>query len=163
MCKYYFEISFGSGNRFLHRDSAARRLRRFRSGCCALRFPPLLPILRRKFFTAVFGIILFQVAWENPICQSLDCLSTIRRGRDFGEIFGAGERLGALKANPRAFALEIPAFRRCTRSAAVIAFGRPLLRLPSADMTAEMVAFVGGCDIGLQIRGAFCMPSCFES
>lgn len=58
MSRNYFSIiSLGDGRRFLHRDSAAILLRRFRSGCCADLRPPLLPILRRKFFTV--GGVLF--------------------------------------------------------------------------------------------------------
>jgi hypothetical protein len=65
----------------------------------------------------------------------------------------------ALALNPRAFADAMPAFRLCSRSARVMALRFPLLRLPRADMTAEMVAFEGDLDMGSSIREASFMPT----
>jgi hypothetical protein len=74
-CKYYFGISFGFGILPLHLAMAASRFNRGRSGCCADFFPPLLPILRRKSFTAVCcAVIPSNFAWIVRICNRIALL-----------------------------------------------------------------------------------------
>ena len=74
-CKNYFGISFGFGILPLHLAMAASRFNRGRSGCCADFFPPLLPILRRKSFTAVCcAVIPSNFAWIVKICNRIALL-----------------------------------------------------------------------------------------
>lgn len=96
--------------------------------------------------------------------------STTRRGLDSCGAWGGGVGRGALRVafgvKPLAFALAIPALRRCKRPALLTVLRLPLLRLPRSDITAEISAFVGKgaviVAIGLSDQGAFCMPSRLE-
>jgi hypothetical protein len=58
-----------------------------------------------------------------------------------------------------ALADALPASERCLRPAGVMVFRRPLLRLPRADMTADMVALSGVFIVCQYVIGAGIMPS----